>query len=70
MRIAITGASGHVGQGVVPMALSRGHSVLSIVHSSPAKQEERVGLAYLQVEMIDNAAVKHAQWLLGWRYDE
>jgi len=63
MRIAITGASGHVGQGVVPMALSRGHSVLNIVHSSPAKQDERVDLASLQVEMTDYAAVEQA--LLG-----
>ena len=63
MRIAITGASGRVGQGVVPMALARGHSVLSIVHSSPAKQEEPVGLTSLQLEMTDYAAVEQA--LLG-----
>jgi nucleoside-diphosphate-sugar epimerase len=53
MQIAITGGSGRVGRAVIKLALSHGHSVVSIDRAPPAQDVVQSGVTYTQAEVTD-----------------
>jgi len=53
MKIAVTGASGGVGRGVVAEALSRGHEVVGIDRVLPENDAEQDGLVFIQANITD-----------------
>jgi nucleoside-diphosphate-sugar epimerase len=53
MRIAITGGSGHIGRGVIDLALKRGHQVLSLDRTEPARGRRGTSLARVDVTQYD-----------------
>ncbi len=56
MTIIVSGASGFVGQHLLPRLLASGHRVIGLVHSSrPSLQHEH--LDYLQVDLTDTSDV-------------
>ena len=60
MRIAVTGGSGRIGHAVVQLALSQGHSVVSIDRSLPAEGAAGVDVTFVQVDMTEYADVEQA----------
>jgi UDP-glucose 4-epimerase len=58
MRIAVTGGSGQVGRAVVALALSRGHSVVSIDRAPPAGDAARPDVTFVQAEVTDYDALE------------
>lgn len=61
LKIAITGANGSVGRGVVAHALSEGHSVVAIdVAPSPPPDVKGEGYEYKSVDLKDLGAFREA----------
>jgi UDP-glucose 4-epimerase len=60
MRIAITGASGLVGRAVVELALSQGHSVVSIDRAQPTQGTAHANVTFIQADMADYPGVEQA----------
>jgi nucleoside-diphosphate-sugar epimerase len=59
MRIFVTGATGVVGRRVVPLLLSRGHSVTAMAHRLPP-QRQRTGATIVAVDLFDVKALERA----------
>jgi nucleoside-diphosphate-sugar epimerase len=53
MRIAITGGSGRVGRAVIGLALSQGHSVVSVDRTPPAQDTEQPNITFIQADITD-----------------
>lgn len=54
MRIAITGASGFIGQEVVKHAIAQGHEVLAITRSKPPQDwQNHSGIQHLQCDLLN-----------------
>src|SRR2546430_1429965 len=60
MQIAITGGSGRVGRAVIELALSRGHSVVSIDRAPPAQDAAPPGVTRVQAELTDYPSFEQA----------
>jgi nucleoside-diphosphate-sugar epimerase len=60
MHIAITGSSGRVGRGVVELALSLGHSIVSIDRVSAEPSTLAPGITAIEADITDYAALEHA----------
>lgn len=60
MQIAITGGSGRVGRAVVELALSQGHSVVSIDRVAPPEDAARPHVTHIQAELTDYHAFEQA----------
>ncbi|WP_435104151.1 NAD(P)-dependent oxidoreductase [Arhodomonas sp. AD133] len=56
MKIAIIGASGFIGSGLLDEAQSRGHEVTALVRH-PDKVSDRVGVSPVAVNVLDQAAL-------------
>ena len=56
MRVALFGATGFVGRGVLAELLARGHTVRALVRD-PARVEEREGLTVIGGDVLDREAV-------------
>ena len=52
MRIALTGGSGGIGRAIIPLALSRGHSIVSI--DRVATSEPIPGVEFVQADMSES----------------
>ena len=50
MKIAVTGASGHVGANLCRMLIDRGHEVKALIHNS-TKGIEDLGLEFVPVKL-------------------
>ncbi|MFB7337801.1 NAD(P)-dependent oxidoreductase [Streptomyces adustus] len=59
MKIAVLGATGHIGKHVVSQALGRGHEVVAYVRN-PDALERRAGLTVVQGSLDDQAAMTSA----------
>lgn len=59
MRIFVTGATGVIGRRVVPLLLSRGHSVTAMAHR-PAPVLRNTGVALVAADLFDAAALANA----------
>jgi UDP-glucose 4-epimerase len=53
MRIAITGGSGRVGRAVIGLALSQGHSVVSVDRTPPAQDTAQPNITFIQADITD-----------------
>jgi UDP-glucose 4-epimerase len=53
MRIAITGGSGRVGRAVIELALSQGHSVVSIDRTPPAHDTPQPSVSFIQADITE-----------------
>ncbi len=60
MRIAITGGSGLVGRAVIELALSQGHSVVSIDRAPPVQDAVQPGFTRIQVEITNYPTFEQA----------
>jgi UDP-glucose 4-epimerase len=60
MQIAITGGSGGIGQAVVALALTQGHSVVSIDRTPPAADQSQPGVRFVPLDLSDFEALKAA----------
>ncbi|ORX37019.1 hypothetical protein BD324DRAFT_600634 [Kockovaella imperatae] len=60
LKIAVTGGAGHVGTGVVKLALAQGHSVVAIDIGPRGKLEPQARYEYKQVDVVDLQAYKAA----------
>jgi nucleoside-diphosphate-sugar epimerase len=60
MQIAITGGSGRIGRAVIELALSHGHSVVSVDRAPPAHSALQPGVTYIQAEIADYTAFEQA----------
>src|ERR1700761_2187629 len=58
MRIAVTGASGVVGRGVVPRLLSQGHEVVGLARRRPESWPSAA--TFVQSDIRDAAGVRQA----------
>jgi UDP-glucose 4-epimerase len=53
MQIAVTGGSGRIGRAVIELALSQGHSVVSIDRAPPGQDAAWPGVTYIEVDITD-----------------
>jgi nucleoside-diphosphate-sugar epimerase len=60
MHIAVTGGSGRIGRAVAALALSQGHTVVSIDRVLPARDMPQSGLRLAQADMTDYAQLEQA----------
>jgi UDP-glucose 4-epimerase len=60
MQIAITGGSGRIGRAVIELALSHGHSVVSVDRAPPAHGAVQPGVTHVQAEIADYPAFEQA----------
>jgi nucleoside-diphosphate-sugar epimerase len=56
-RIAVTGAAGRVGRGVLELLCRRGTSVVAIDSVAPARQDLNDGITWAQTDITDYAAL-------------
>jgi nucleoside-diphosphate-sugar epimerase len=60
MQIAITGGSGRIGRAVIELALSHGHSVVSVDRAPPEHGALQPGVTYIQAEIANYTAFEQA----------
>jgi nucleoside-diphosphate-sugar epimerase len=60
MKIAVTGGTGRVGSAVIKLALSQGHSVVSIDRMAPAPEALNPDVPFIQADITDYEAFKKA----------
>ncbi len=60
MRIAITGGSGGVGRAVIKLALTQGHSVVSIDQVRPAPEAAQPNVAFVEADITRYADLEQA----------
>jgi nucleoside-diphosphate-sugar epimerase len=60
MRIAITGGSGRIGRAVVELALTHGHSVVSIDRTLPSEGATHADLTCIQADITQYADIEQA----------
>lgn len=60
MQIAVTGGSGRVGRAVVALALSQGHSVVSIDQVAPAQEATPPELSFIKADLTRYEEVEQA----------
>jgi len=60
MRIAVTGAAGRLGTGVVELLLARGHVIVGVDRVSPVGGAAREDLSWTGTDMADYGAVARA----------
>ena len=60
LTIGVTGGAGHVGLGVVHLALAQGHSVVALDRNPTGKVEPQERYQYKQVDATDFEAYKAA----------
>jgi UDP-glucose 4-epimerase len=60
MRIAVTGGSGRIGQAVIKLVLSEGHSAVNIDQVDPAQPEDRSGVSFVRADLTCYEAVEQA----------
>jgi UDP-glucose 4-epimerase len=60
MHIAVTGGSGRVGRAVIELALSQGHSVVSIDRVAAAEGDLQPNVTHIQAEVTDYVAFEEA----------
>lgn len=53
MRIALTGASGGIGRGIVARALAQGHCIVGVDRAPAPDATPREGVSFVQAEMAD-----------------
>ncbi|MFK7800225.1 MAG: NAD-dependent epimerase/dehydratase family protein [Anaerolineae bacterium] len=58
MKIAVTGGNGRIGQAVIELALSQGHTTVNI--DRVQSDTEMSGVTYLQIDSTDYEAVENA----------
>ena len=51
MKIAITGASGRVGNAILELALTQGHTVVSIDRLPPPEGQSKAGVSFVQADV-------------------
>jgi UDP-glucose 4-epimerase len=51
MRVGITGGSGRIGRAVMDMALSQGHSVVSIDRTRPSEDAARAAVTFVEADI-------------------
>jgi nucleoside-diphosphate-sugar epimerase len=59
MRIFVTSATGVIGRRVVPLLLSRGHSVTALAHRA-APVHRSTGVTFVAADLFDSAALTRA----------
>jgi len=59
-RIAVTGGGGRIGRAVIKMALTQGHSLVSIDRVQPADKAKLPGVAYVEADVVRYAEVERA----------
>lgn len=60
MKIAVTGGSGRIGKAIVEMALSQGHSVVSIDRVKPESNHDQADITYVQADLTNYSAFENA----------
>jgi dihydroflavonol-4-reductase len=60
MKIAVTGATGHVGANLVRTLVAEGHSVRALIHAGNRRGLEGVGCEFVDGELADTASLARA----------
>ena len=61
MRILVTGATGVIGQRVIPMLVAEGHSVAGVGRTATKREQlERLGARGFELDLFDPKAVNRA----------
>lgn len=60
MQIGVIGATGNIGACVVDEALARGHTVRAFSRNAASRIEDRPGISWASLDILDSDAINHA----------